>query len=164
MRHIATSNSVPQGGVWRYVDMETGMVITHPYLDQVRIHARKHRIANNLPIPSNWEDVFEDNVCSNTPAAHCEESDTGVKKAIKLAARFSTAMLNWTRSGFKLVDAETLAARRLTCEGDDTHERCPHWQSSSRLFGFGRCGKCGCRVGLKSALMTETCPLGKWPT
>lgn len=163
MQRILNTGTVPHGGVWRYRDKETGTVITHPYLDQVRARAHKHRVTNNLPIPTNWEDQFEDNVCHATPTAPCAEVETGLRRAAALTKRFSIAMLNWARGGFKLVDGETLATRRLACEGDETHARCKEWRASNGYFGFGRCGKCGCSTGLKSALATETCPLNRWP-
>jgi len=163
MQRPIKTGTVPPGGVWRYKDDETGEVITHPYLDQVKMRAHKHRITNVLPIGTNWEEQLEDNICRNTSTATCVDIETGVRRALALGKRFSTAMLNWARSGFKLVDDETLAARRIACEGDETHERCSAWQSTTRGFGFGRCGKCGCVGSLKTALATEKCPLGRWP-
>lgn len=164
MQRILNTGTVPPGGVWRYRDEETGIIITHPYLDQVQGRAHKHRSVNNLPIPTNWEEMFEDNICRNTSTAPCAEVETGLRRVAVLTKRFSTAMLNWARSGFKMVDETVLTARRLACEGDETHERCKEWRSSNGYFGFGRCGKCGCSVGLKSALETERCPLNLWPS
>lgn len=161
MRPLNTG-TVPPGGLWRYRDPETAAVIEHPYIDQVRRQAHRHRTINNLPIGTNWEIDLDDNLCRNTPTAPCEKGDSGERKLAAMAKRFATSMLNWARSGFKLVDEATLAARRLTCEGDDTHPRCPNWYNSTRYFGFGRCGKCGCYGGLKTPLATSKCPLGKW--
>ncbi len=163
MRHPINTGTV-YGNGWRYLDPETGVIITHPYIDQVRGQAHRHRRINNLPIGTDWEAQLDDNLCENTPGAPCEDNDNGLKKATVIAKRFAGAMLNWARSGFKLVDDATLAARRLTCEGDDTpdHPRCDQWHNSNRYFGFGRCGKCGCFGGLKTPLKTEKCPLGKW--
>lgn len=164
MQRIVHSGKVPPGGYWRYLDPETGQEIKHPYLDQVRGRAHKHRVINNLPIPTNWEEQFENNVCENTSTATCEEaSSSPLGQSFQLLARFTKAMATWAASGFKLVDDETLAARRLACEGDETHERCPQWYNSLRYFGFGRCGRCGCVGGLKTPLATEKCPLNRWP-
>lgn len=164
MQRILNSSTVPPGGVWRYKDDETGIIITHPYLDQVQGRAHKHRSVNNLPIPTNWEEMFEDNICRNTSTAPCAEVETGIRRVAVLTKRFSTAMLNWARSGFKLVDEETLQERRNTCQGSDDKSiaRCEFFRSSAGFFGFGRCAACGCGTGLKTALLSETCVKGKW--
>lgn len=154
---------VPPGGLFRYKDPETGADFSHPYFVQVEAMARRHRIANSLPIPTNWEAWLEDQICMATPSCPCEQEGAS-HGLFPLVNRFAHAMADWAASGFALVSAETLVARRLSCEGDDTHARCPQWQAGVGRFGLGRCSICGCVGGLKSAIASETCPLGRWIT
>lgn len=164
MQRIVHTGTVPHGGVWRYKDTETGEIITHPYLDQVRMRAHKHRTSNNLPIPTNWEEQFEDNVCEHTQSADCEPIEKGLRQAALLAKRFARAMTSWAKSGFKLVDDETLRERKDTCQGnvEKNIPRCQWFSNNTRYFGFGRCMVCGCNSGLRTPLATEVCKKGKW--
>lgn len=157
MMQETAANAVPNGGQRRYVNPEDGWEATHPYYVSLLNAARAHRVANGQPIPANWTEVFEDNLCQNTSTLPCEPRDTGVRKALAMARRFTQSMTTWARSGFKLADDETLARRRAACAA------CPHWEDTGLVgWGFGRCGKCGCSTHLKSAIFSERCPLQKW--
>lgn len=164
MQQVLDKARVPPGGLFRYIDPETKVEFSHPYFMQVKTKAKQHRLANHLPIPLNWEEWLEDQICQATPSCPCEPAgDVKQKSLWNLATRFTRAMANWAASGFKLVSDEVLAQRRLACEGDEFHARCPQWEAHTGYFGMGRCGKCGCAGGLKSAIATEVCPLNRWP-
>lgn len=164
MKTILDKARVPPGGFFRYKDPETGVGFSHPYFVQVEAMARRHRIANNLPIPTNWEAWLDDQICTATPSCPCEQEGgfAASRGLFHLASRFARAMADWAASGFALVSDEALAARRLACEGNVDHARCSQWQAGAGRFGLGRCAACGCVGGLKSAIASETCPLGKW--
>jgi hypothetical protein len=80
----------------------------------------------------------------------------------KLVKTASKAMWNWARSGFSVVDDDTLQARRSICTA------CPHLVEGSssllhRLAGSGSeadeaCGLCGCPVEKKTRMASEQCP------
>lgn len=75
----------------------------------------------------------------------------------ELATNFAAAMGKWAGSGFKLASEDIYNARAAACAF------CEHWDSSARL-GLGKCGApgCGC-TKFKRWLLTERCPLKKWP-
>lgn len=168
MKRIVDTSTPPYGGMAIYKDRETGISLNHPNISVLIERATQLRVQNNLPIPVNWEEHVEDNICLNTPGAVCEDGDGAIRKAAKMAVRFTKAMVAWGTAGFPLVSDEVLSERRLTCEGGVSSDgiqvlRCDRWQARpSNGFGFGRCGACGCVGFLKSALSTEKCPLNKW--
>lgn len=150
------------GDGYRYRHVETGEVQSHPFHHQLAINVKRYRRANNFPITTNWEEEFDDNVCRNSPGCPCVNADSAIQKAIDMAKHFAQSMLIWGRAGFPIARDEVIAKRRAVCEGRDGLPRCPEWSNSTSYFGFGRCGKCGCYGGLKTAVATEKCPLGKW--
>lgn len=157
MMQETASNAVPPGGQRRYVNPEDGWEKTHPYYTSLYNAARAHRIANQQPIPANWTEVFEDNICRNTATLPCEHRDTGLRRAFAMATRFARSMTEWAGSGFKLADEETVKQRQAICND------CPYWEDTGLIgWGFGRCGKCGCAGHLKLGIAVEKCPLGKW--
>jgi hypothetical protein len=91
----------------------------------------------------------------------------------ELAGRAATAFVRWGKAGFTRVDEETLGRREAACLA------CPHLQEPSlaaqraipareadrlgQRTGHRVCGLCGCNVGKKMRLPTESCP-GPHPT
>jgi len=75
---------------------------------------------------------------------------TPIQKIRNAAKAFAA----FVRSGGKLLDAPTVAARLAVCDG------CEHRQ---RFLRVDTCGICSCALRLKSQLPTEHCPKGKWP-
>jgi len=65
----------------------------------------------------------------------------------QMATNFTTAMLRWAKSGLKTVDKIEYIRRRSIC---------------SDCSGGWRCPYCGCALGGKAAIATETCPEGRW--
>lgn len=164
MKRIVETNSPPYGGMAFYKDPETGITLQHPNVKVLIENATQLRVQNNLPIPVNWEEHVEDNICLNTPGCLCEEADGVLRKALNLAAHFTKSMASWAASGFALVSDEVLAERRNTCQGNEELNipRCSYYRDARLYFGFGRCATCGCTVGLKTPLASEHCPKSKW--
>jgi len=154
--------SLVMGDGYRYRHEETGEVQSHPFYAVTEDMVKKYRRANNFPIGTNWEESFEDNLCTNTPKCPCVNADTVIQKALNRAKHFAKDMKTWALAGFPIASEEVIAARRQTCEGGNGTPRCPQWSNRFRQFGFGHCGSCGCSGVLKTAVQTSTCPLGKW--
>lgn len=151
-------NNPPRNGrgYWIYVDPETGQEFKHPYFDQLRSMASKHRLANNLPIGVEWRAQFEENVCKNTPDVECYDTTPPPKPTLSdLVKSAFSATVKWAKDGFRVVSDEKLIERRTICEG------CDFWAGDGAYFGLGKCAKCGCS-GLKLFLPTEKCPIRKW--
>ncbi len=163
MRVLNTS-AVPPGGVFRYIDPETGQRFEHPYFQQVRTMATAHRTANNLPIAVNWEQAFESNVCDSTPTCECEPDEPADRITFRQIANATRAAAEWARNGFRVTSQAMLEQRYDICRGNDAKNitRCSWWGGDGAGFGLGRCGRCGCS-GLKLYSPTERCPAGKWP-
>lgn len=73
---------------------------------------------------------------------------------IELLKHFTNSAIRFAKSGFKIADSETLAARKAICN------KCEFWDSTA-FFGRGKCRKCGCSSA-KLRLVSEKCPIGKW--
>lgn len=59
--------------------------------------------------------------------------------------------------GIDLADEATIEARRAICRA------CPHAMPHEKNPAkFGACEKCGCRLQAKTAIASESCPIGKW--
>lgn len=82
------------------------------------------------------------------------ETEKPTQGNIELLKHFTNATIRFAKSGFKLVDSETLSARKAICG------KCEFWDSASFL-GRGKCRKCGCSSA-KLRLASEKCPIGKW--
>jgi len=68
---------------------------------------------------------------------------------------FTTALLEWGKSGFKYVTPEKYEERHKICEG------CNFWDKEA-FMGTGRCKKCGCSTRMKLSLATSKCPINLW--
>lgn len=82
------------------------------------------------------------------------ETEKPAQGNIELLKHFTNATIRFAKSGFKIVDTETLAVRKAICY------KCEFWDSSA-FFGRGKCRKCGCSSA-KLHLTSEKCPIGKW--
>lgn len=69
------------------------------------------------------------------------------------ARKFLAAFARYVKSGGKLTDKPTRAARLAICA------ECPE---RGKLLLADVCNRCGCFVSIKSKMETEHCPLGKW--
>lgn len=61
----------PEG--WKYTIPETGAIITADFFSILRDRVLRHRKANNLPIPEDYDAFLEDAVCreTNPPGSRC---------------------------------------------------------------------------------------------
>ncbi len=82
------------------------------------------------------------------------EKENLTQSTSELLGKFTSAMTNWARKGFKIADAETLEKRKSICS------ICEYWDATAYL-GYGKCRKCGCSSA-KLKLETEHCPIEKW--
>ena len=62
---------------------------------------------------------------------------------------FSGSILNWAKTGMKLLDDARFSARLAICK-------------NCQFFASGTCRKCGCVLRMKLRLPTEKCPLDLW--
>lgn len=160
---IQNPGLVPPGGRVRYRDPDDGWTCSHPYFLRVKILAHAHRVSASLPIPYDWDEWFIQRVCESTPG-YCVDTGPAPSESklslLTMAANFARSMATWAREGFPLVSYATFRERYLTCSGDETHPRCPHFRQWNS-FGLTKCGACGC-FSVKLKLATEKCPRGKW--
>jgi len=93
-------------------------------------------------------------------SAHAMAGSTNVEQAkakpvsgpglLAMAMSATKAMANFVGSGFKAVTPEIQRKRLETCAGCEHHT------------GM-RCKICGCFTAVKSGMLHEDCPIGKWP-
>jgi tetratricopeptide (TPR) repeat protein len=69
---------------------------------------------------------------------------------LRMALSATKAMAGFAGSGFKMASAEMQRQRLQTCAGCEHHTGV-------------RCQICGCFTNVKSRLLHEDCPIGKWP-
>ena len=67
-----------------------------------------------------------------------------------MAMSATKAMAGFAGSGFKTAPAETQRQRLQTCAACEHHTGV-------------RCKICGCFTHVKSRMLHEDCPIGKWP-
>jgi hypothetical protein len=155
--------AVPPGGLCRYIDADAGFTISHPYWVWCKNLATQERIKRGLPIPYDWDAVFDRQFCIATPRGCVEVPDEPIETApnwLQVAAQFGAALARWILSGLPLVTWDQFKARHLQCTGDDVSPRCPHF-TTFKSIGLTKCGKCGCST-VKLYLATERCPIGRW--
>lgn len=101
--------------------------------------ARQHQQCRELP------GMFAAFQRAKHLAPGCGRKAANASKAVGRAIRAVAA-------GAKLAaDPATVAARKAVC--DDCPERGPS----------NVCRECGCALSAKQRLLTEACPLGRWP-
>lgn len=151
------------GGMCRYIDPDEGFTVAHPYWDFCKARAKDERIRRGLPIPWDWDAMFERQFCKATPKGCYEIPDAPVETApnwIQLGLEFGRSIVRWVANGARLVSWDTFKARYVQCTGDDTTPRCPHFTKFAST-GLTKCGACGCS-SVKLFLATESCPKGRW--
>ncbi len=171
MKRFLRKGVVPPGGRVRYRDPDDGWECAHPYYGRVVMLAHEHRVEKNLPIPHNWEQWVEDQICRATDGACIEiDAESAAKAAaelspswLKMATHFAGAMFKWAASGFSVVSWDTFKERMTQCRGDEEAgvPRCQYYHPSQGGWSLVHCGACGC-ARQKLFLATERCPKGKW--
>lgn len=140
----------PRGGLWLYEHPVSGTKFSSPNLGAIKYSIWKHEEANGYPTTSEAE--IEHRLCENHPASCGQDSP----KLLARAANFVSDMAQWARQGFPLASEEVVQQRLDLCQA------CEHWKGlRGGSLLHSACGKCGCN-GVKLALATTECPLGKW--
>lgn len=148
---ITEPNHVPPGGAFRAIHPESRVEFRHHTINGVWEKYNSHCRANNYPEATKQQVV--DNICANTKANICHDSDkpTLAQQASSLVKSLS----DWASTGFQI--SKELAQTRIAfCEA------CPYWSGlTGGSYLAGSCGKCGC-TGVKLMLSGQSCPIGKW--
>lgn len=111
------------------------------YYDWVQ-NARRHRTANSLPTPENFELLMNDQLCQQLPPEWCEHDDAAktdrpwvnVNLSFADIVSGAKAYLSFALSGFKSVDQSEADRRARICSG--CFLRVP-------IQGCGACNKMG---------------------
>ncbi len=151
MKKVRDNSAVPRGGTFIYRH-EDGYEQRHSYFSQLKEWVREYKRINNLPIGLQFDDEYEENICSNADPITCEEwyPPGPLQKAQNLAA----ALVRAAKGGFKAVSSEILNERLAICAN------CNFYGGQNGLLKV-ICKRCGCG-GLKAYLKSEKCPIGKW--
>jgi hypothetical protein len=75
LQKLAKNDSVPPKG-YRFTVPETGYKIEKKYtLNDLFFEVEKHYKDNNIPLPDNWRDLVEDQLCRQLPEGWCQYTD-----------------------------------------------------------------------------------------
>jgi hypothetical protein len=129
MRRIRNKQH-PVGGMWTYVQPETGVKIQDWNWNGFVKRVRDHREACNIPFPASWVDQLEQDVLAANPKIPYDEDDTARRRFTGSDVKRFMATMNELRKGSELV-SEAEHRRRL-----DICAVCPQKGQIS-------CGGCG---------------------
>jgi hypothetical protein len=121
--------------------------ILHKYYSSLQ---NKHSL--NIALSPSEQIMFD--YASSKPKRRVEEPPAELPSLSSQVSSFSDSMVKWSKSSFQLVDEEELNKRLSICNS------CEFIRTSK--LGINRCVKCGCATRLKTKLLTENCPIGKW--
>lgn len=113
MKLVSNKFETPSGQ-WNYTEPSTGVKFRTYAFDQLVDMVRKHKKGNNIEMPPDWYEQFENELCNqneNIPCYDPEKSQTGCVLSLSIIKRFLTTVWHWVRDGGKLVD-RSLADRR----------------------------------------------------
>lgn len=102
----------------------------------------------DLPVPLPEQPKTSSGGCCGAAAA---SSDIKPMTWPEVWRHLVSAMSDWKKSGYSLVDSDTYVKRVNTCR------TCPKEQ-----YRWFQCKHCRCVVYVKAKLSTETCPYGFW--
>lgn len=113
---------VPYGGGYRYTFKEDGARVEGGNYDAWIARIRAHYERNNYPMPEDWKEQAEDQLCRLLPEGLCTYPD-GSKPEFFVNLQFNlhdaihgTQVLGrWIASGFDLVPQEVAEERGRTC-------------------------------------------------
>ena len=163
MKRPIDRGTVPIGGTCRYVDPDAGFVVAHPMWEWCKTFAYQERVKRGLPIPYNWDALFEQGFCDGTPQGCFEVPDAPIETEpnwTTLAVQFGASLLSWISHGAPLTTWSEFKGRYVQCTGDATLPRCEKFSHFAGT-GIAKCGSCGCS-SLKLWMKSEKCPLNKW--
>ena len=90
------------------------------------------------------------NLVDAPPRTSRRGAGTGLS-GLALARTAAVALARWAGAGFSTVDEAARGRRAAACLA------CPH-RLPPAAEGLGRCGLCGCPLGRKIRMTSETCP------
>lgn len=146
-RFYRPDDGVPGGH--RYRDFDTGFLVKGYDLPNLKKEAKKHRLANNLPIPENFEAMVETQLCEQMPPGRCYfVSGSGPQKLCEVkqdsilagAAAIVSLVTQWLLGGDVFVSQEEANRRADICC------RCP------KNTGVHGCTSCGVLKAAKEML------------
>ncbi len=119
--HVRVQGRTPPGQ-WRYTFPEDGFMVKQFCYDDWLRKIKAHYEYNSYPMPDNWVELAEDQLCKLLPAGQCEHED-GSKPEYFVSLQFglndaingTKVLAGWTTSGFPLVSKEVAKARGKTC-------------------------------------------------
>lgn len=74
-----------------------------------------------------------------------------MSEAFNMAGRFTKAVFNHAKDGFKKVDSEIFQKRLDICKTCELFDK-----------DQTRCKQCGCFLNVKASWASEKCPVDKW--
>ena len=141
-RLIDPTQVVPMDGKgrhFRYTHFETGYVSSSPVYNEVVQDYLKHRKANGLPIPENYEQEIQNQLCSVLPPGFCTDGAAlgnpitltigDVRDAMKIFAK-------WALRGFKPVPQEEANRRADICSRCYRRSSVPGCAACARLYAL----------------------------
>lgn len=123
MLSLIDPNTVPPGG-FRYLQAETGALLSAPSMPELLAKVRDHRLANHLPIPLEWKSQVIHWLCGQMPPGICRHvpgtPDIPLPPAhrpLSLVEALSGAKVlgSWLFNGFQKVSQEEADERSKTC-------------------------------------------------
>lgn len=163
---------VPAGG-WTFTVPQTGVTIgPAPSAAVMRGFVATHLRANEVALPVDWEQWFEDELCRQNKrgapwCGPCTDKGTGTGPSLSMGvvARGIKTLWNLWKRGFPLVPQEVADARSATCAACPQNERlngCWGCYAAlghiAKMLGKRRaagveklhqCRACGCQLELK---------------
>lgn len=146
-----TLNGYPGGYSWTVP--ETSYPVAASNWTTLFDRVQKYYIRNNLP-QGDLLDRIQSDLCARNPE-YCYDAETelpGITTQLSsLGESFGRNLKHWLAGGEMTEDDIRAQERLKICEG------CEFYRASDF-----RCGKCGCRMKVKTYLKAERCPVGKW--
>jgi hypothetical protein len=140
--HLIVKERAPPDN-FRYTFREDGHRIkSFHYYGWLRL-IKKHYQDNQYPMPDDWVEIAEDQVCRLLPPGHCEY-DNGEQPEYFVNTRFgledaingTKALMAWTVSGFPLVSREVAEERGACCAACYANVNVPGCTSCVQFAGL----------------------------
>lgn len=139
--HLISRGSSPPDR-FRYTFPEDGHRVVGFHYDGWLTEIKNHYQRNEYPMPENWKEIAEDQLCRLLPPGHCEYS-TGEPPEFFVNSRFTledalhgtAALAAWTFSGFPLVDKAVAEERGAICSACYANVNIPGCSSCVNFAG-----------------------------
>ncbi len=158
-------HETPPGG-WSYTDPRTSIKYVEYSISAILTKCYKSWIANDIPIPADWQALIRQEICEQRPDIECREiGEPETYVTVDDIARFGSTAKNWLENGGTWVDkpeAERRAAICADCVFNKPVKLCfgcqtalswlAHrigWPETSRDAELSSCKRCKCLLKLK---------------